>query len=1185
MLRVRGFLLLALTAFAVPARAGWIPFDGATGLSAMVPRPPVVRVRESTPSVLDLDLEVPGVMALPMAVDGRPMDTWVLPGETAVRAPGHPAVPYVARLIGLAGPGASIEVTATGVRRLPGVQIAPAPSQPKRCGSGAFGWSCDGRAYSADADLPAAWARLDSQGIQAGQSVARLVLAPIRYNAAKSEVLVATRLHVRVVLGSGPMSAVAPSIDRVLRATLLNGDVLRSTVDQVPERVLVIANDALVGAVQPLVDWKNAQGLPTALVPLSSVGGTPQLVQSYLKTVYGTPARPSFVVLVGDAAQMPFLKGDDGCASDFMFTLLEGDDLYSDLMVSRISAQKPADVAVQVAKILAYEKTPPPAKVAGWLGTGTVISSSQGEGVSNDDVRGDTVAKMLTDGGYTQVDKLYHSNGTDTAQKISSVITLGRGFVTYFGHGSGTEWATTDPPYSVDLVGGLTNGARTPFILDVSCENGKFDGLQDCLAEAFMKTGTAAAPGGAVGIYSSSTDTAWDQPAEMAIGALEGLLSKGLQRWGEMTQYGRSYLIQETGVDADTQLVLQQYVLFGDASMMLRTRTPKELLVTLPTSIPVGTVELTAHVAIGGTPTRGALVALAKPDDWADARYTDQSGDAKFTVMTKSPGTLGALVTAPDARPATAAIPVQVTGCGVLQVLPAAVACAGSFGVTLWDQDLAGAASSSVQVSTGSGASKALSLAAASAGGAEFHGTLAAAAVGAGDGSLVTFTYSDAGCGGQAKTVVASAGVDCTAPVLSNVKIVEVTSSSAIVLFQTDELATATVTYGLAQPPADGSVSAGFATAHVVRLKGLAKGSTYFLTLEATDGVGNVGSDDNGGASWTIVTPDCTPQCLGKACGDDACGGSCGACEDDQTCGAGECLGGKGCTPKDTPGWPGAKCEACVCANDDFCCTLGKWDDMCSAQCKDNCGGCGGGTPCTADCTGRICGDDGCGGSCGPCPSDQMCVAGQCVGDCAPDCQGKQCGPDGCGASCGWCIQCDGGVSAALCRADGTCATPCCPECKDKDCGDDGCGGTCGSCDSAHVCEGSLCRCLGDCEGKECGTDGCGNSCGAPCAAGLSCNAAGKCVCVPACSGRECGDDGCGGSCGTCQAGTACSSTGLCQLVNGVDDAQAEEVGAGGGGSCAAGGVPGVPAAGWALLGLLVGLALRRRNGPRRAAA
>lgn len=87
--------------------------------------------------------------------------------------------------------------------------------------------------------------------------------------------------------------------------------------------------------------------------------------------------------------------------------------------------------------------------------------------------------------------------------------------------------------------------------------------------------------------------------------------------------------------------------------------------------------------------------------------------------------------------------------------------------------------------------------------------------------------------------------------------------------------------------------------------------------------------------------------CKDRECGDDGCGGSCGACPHDF-----------------------------VCSPDH--------------QCVD----------CVPDCAGRQCGDDGCGGSCGECPVGP-CNQGTCP--CAPNCDGRECGPDGCGGSCGGC--------------------------------------------------------------------------------------------------------------------------------------------------------------------------------------
>jgi hypothetical protein len=67
---------------------------------------------------------------------------------------------------------------------------------------------------------------------------------------------------------------------------------------------------------------------------------------------------------------------------------------------------------------------------------------------------------------------------------------------------------------------------------------------------------------------------------------------------------------------------------------------------------------------------------------------------------------------------------------------------------------------------------------------------------------------------------------------------------------------------------------------------------------------------------------------------------------------------------------------------------------------------------CEPECTGRECGTDGCGGTCGTC-STGTCLAGSC---CFPDCTGRICGSDGCGGSCGEC-----GDRGEDCNVNGQC--------------------------------------------------------------------------------------------------------------------------------------------------------------------
>lgn len=56
---------------------------------------------------------------------------------------------------------------------------------------------------------------------------------------------------------------------------------------------------------------------------------------------------------------------------------------------------------------------------------------------------------------------------------------------------------------------------------------------------------------------------------------------------------------------------------------------------------------------------------------------------------------------------------------------------------------------------------------------------------------------------------------------------------------------------------------------------------------------------------------------------------------------------------------------------------------------------------CVPNCSGKTCGDDGCGGSCGICLKGRSCVEGNCA--CTPNCTNKMCGSDGCGDVCGSC--------------------------------------------------------------------------------------------------------------------------------------------------------------------------------------
>ena len=159
---------------------------------------------------------------------------------------------------------------------------------------------------------------------------------------------------------------------------------------------------------------------------------------------------------------------------------------------------------------------------------------------------------------------------------------------------------------------------------------------------------------------------------------------------------------------------------------------------------------------------------------------------------------------------------------------------------------------------------------------------------------------------------------------------------------------------------------------------------------------------------------------------------------------------------------------------------------------------------CTPDCANKTCGDDGCGGTCGICGSNETCLSskgkfGVIYQSCTPKlaCYGKAPVDVGCcdgrklttcsapnsltiqncaslNLYCGW----NEAFKKFTCTKDGAneptgkyafqCpgAAACVPDCAGKSCGPDGCGGTCGTCGDGKACVTHKGTCVAPCEGN-----------------------------------------------------------------------------------------------------------------------
>jgi hypothetical protein len=177
--------------------------------------------------------------------------------------------------------------------------------------------------------------------------------------------------------------------------------------------------------------------------------------------------------------------------------------------------------------------------------------------------------------------------------------------------------------------------------------------------------------------------------------------------------------------------------------------------------------------------------------------------------------------------------------------------------------------------------------------------------------------------------------------------------------------------------------------------------------------------DPDNGCQYVPTAGDCddgNPCTENDACSGGQClGGSAPNCDDSNPCTDDVCNGPEGCSHT----FNTLPCD------DNNACTIG---DVCKQGVCSNTGAlpCDDSNPCTSDSCDP---DAGCAyvATNGNCPNGH-CENGECKLDCEADCNGKQCGDDGCGGSCGGCEEIPNGVctqnhvcAALPCASDVTC--------------------------------------------------------------------------------------------------------------------------------------------------------------------
>ena len=381
-------------------------------------------------------------------------------------------------------------------------------------------------AYGRDEYFGQELARVQVLGTLRGYRIARVTVAPVRYNPVQNKIQVYNDIELEVRFSGADASLThdikaktrSPYFD-FIKDNILNEGVSRDYPDhpdltRYPVKYVIIADRMFDGYLDELVRWKTRKGFEVLLSFTDEIGVTQGAIQSYLHGLYNSatpedPA-PSFVLFVGDTQQIPTYIGmSSQKVTDLYYASVDG-DYFPEMYYGRFSAQTVEQLMPQIEKTLYYEQyqfVDPSyldrvTLIAGWddYWNAQIAQPTIRYGMEN----------WFNEGnGYAEVYPYYGPNDYEGCYEDDKISVS---MINYTAHCSETVWGT--PALSASTIQSMHNEGFYPLAVGNCCESSEF-GYGECVGESWVR----ADKKGAVCYLGSAPSTYWYEDAWWAMGA------------------------------------------------------------------------------------------------------------------------------------------------------------------------------------------------------------------------------------------------------------------------------------------------------------------------------------------------------------------------------------------------------------------------------------------------------------------------------------------------------------------------------------------------------------------------------------------------------------------------------------------------------------------------------------------
>ena len=334
---------------------------------------------------------------------------------------------------------------------------------------------------------------------------------------------------------------------------------------------LVITPREHISTLEPWITHKRGQGLSFHVQAYEDMGAnTAAGIRDWIHAEYNR-AHFRYSLIVGGENRIPQMRvettTDRQTPSDLPYYTMGGaTDVVPEVHGGRVVADNSATLARVLRKWIAYERGE--GNASGW-NRAVGIASNEGSNPSDADYVQAIQAKLNGAFGASSV-YFYQDNADSNPTAFNAALNAGAMWVTYLGHGSGTDWPSFGSSYAVSHIAQMRNAASVkPVWIDVACLNGI---LRPANAGAHLMgdADPEGAPIGTAGYLGGTVLVSWHPPAIFARGvafSVAGMVSPVL---GEALQAGQKYLSENHSGVADIASNQRWYHLQGDPSMRLR---------------------------------------------------------------------------------------------------------------------------------------------------------------------------------------------------------------------------------------------------------------------------------------------------------------------------------------------------------------------------------------------------------------------------------------------------------------------------------------------------------------------------------------------------------------------------------------------------------------------------------------